>query len=182
VQNTPFDNGYIVLSFVSGLLTIQLFLSLKRSQEAQHGKQEPFAHTPAENTVTPPHETVEAEPEWHEESYGFMATSDVFITLELNPAGLFEDVKKELRQKGFAATSVSLQKEGQEDIMNAKKTSDEMFPVYYLEDLEQGSYIIRAMLSVRMKDNSIVNLFGEQEVFLNGDDIDIKLPLQKLKI
>jgi len=66
--------------------------------------------------------------------------------------------------------------------MNAKKTNDEMFPVYYLEDLEQGNYMIRAMLSVRMKDSSIVNLFGEQKVSLSGDDMDIKLPLGKLKI
>jgi hypothetical protein len=182
VQNVPFDNGYIVLSFVSGLLTIQLFLSLKQRQESLNEAPNFFTHPSTEQITAASPETEEAEAEWREENYGFTATSDLFITLDLNPLGLFEDVKKELRQKGFAATSVSLQKEGQEDIMNAKKTNDEMFPVYYLEDLEQGNYMIRAMLSVRMKDSSIVNLFGEQKVSLSGDDMDIKLPLGKLKI
>jgi hypothetical protein len=181
VQNVPFDNGYIVLSFVCGLLTIQLFLSLKQKQEGQNELHD-FALPPAEYITAGTPQTEKVEQEWQEENYGFTATSDLFITLELNTLGLFEDVKKELRQKGFAATSVSLQKEGQEDIMNAKKTADELFPVYYLENLDQDTYTIRAMLSVRMKDNSIVNLFGEKKVLLSGDDIDIKLLLQKLKV
>jgi hypothetical protein len=56
-----------------------------------------------------------------------------------------------------------------------------MFPVYHLENLEQGNYTVRAMLSLRMKDNSIVNLFGEQKAVLNGEDSEVKLALQKLK-
>ena len=181
IQNVPVDNGYIVLSFVSGLLTIQLFMSLKRRQEGLNEPIDVFTHPTPEKTILVSQEAEETKTTWQEENYGFTATSDLFITLELNPVGLFEDVKKELRQRGFAATSVSLQKEGNEDIMNVKKTSDEMFPVYYIEALDQGNYIVRAMLSVRMKDNSIVNLFGEQRIFLSGNDIDLKLPLQKLK-
>jgi hypothetical protein len=181
-ESVPFDNGYIVLSFVSGLLTIQLFLLLRQRQDTEPQKHELFfAHPETQDIPVATEQTDEVRSEWQEENYGFSATSDIFITLELNPTGLFEDVKKELRQKGFAATSVSIQKEGQEGIMNAKKTGDDMFPVYHLEDLEQGNYTVRAMLSLRMKDNSIVNLFGEQKAVLNGEDSEVKLALQKLK-
>ncbi|HRO43382.1 MAG TPA: hypothetical protein PL009_11155 [Flavipsychrobacter sp.] len=169
-ERETFDKSFILLSFVAGLLSGHLLLLF--TSYSKHSPRE-LAFAPYHPAASPPHVETEI-------PYGLAIASTIVIKLELDDAALFFDEKKELLAKGFESASVSIQKEGAGDIINASKNGVATSVTFIVDDVEKGKYTIRAMQSLKLKDNSVLNLFGEQEIEVLEDEENLILYLKKL--
>lgn len=175
-----FDKSFILLSFIAGLLPGYLLAAITKASPEQQFAMATF-HTEQVSDVN-----AEAEKQTYEFqedlSYGLLTTVTVRIKLELDDAGLFFDEKKEVIKKGFDHASVSLQSVHGGEIITAERILTGHQHLYLSEQVEPGTYLIRAMQSIRMSDNTLLNLFGEQEIPVSGDEINTVIYLRKLEI
>jgi len=168
------NQEFIVLSFVTGLFSGYLFLPLKRSAIAE------LVTTPVFSEPAAYPEPVTAQ-HWEEEQpYGLLSLATVTIMLELDDAGLFFDEKREIEKTGFEYASVSLQSVTGGEIITAVKVITGNSIRYAADDVEQGTYLVRAMQSMRMQDHSLLNLFGEVQLTVNDADVVLTIQLRKL--
>lgn len=174
------DKSFLFLSFMSGLLSGQLFVVLK----------EWFAQ-PADRLMTPPASLQWAaeeikpkeliQPEQEEAPYGMEVLPTLTVVPVLDDAGLFFDEKREVLKAGFESTSVTLQSETKGEIVNANKTGIHSALVFVFDEVPKGHYTLRALQCLRLPDKSVLYLFGEQEVEVDEEDLQITLSLRKVQ-
>ncbi|MEZ5017608.1 MAG: hypothetical protein R2800_11190 [Flavipsychrobacter sp.] len=103
---------------------------------------------------------------------------EVDIDLKLDFSGLFDDEKNELQQKGFSKAIVTLHNVNGKDIIPARKHDDDT-STFVASDVKPGIYIARATLSQRLKDDHIINLFGEKTAYVTIDKPGLELFVKK---
>lgn len=103
---------------------------------------------------------------------------EVDIDLKLDFSGLFDDEKNELQQKGFSKAIVTLHNVNGKDIIPARKHDDDT-STFVASDVKPGIYIARATLSQRLKDDHIINLFGEKTAYVTVDKPGLELFVKK---
>lgn len=101
---------------------------------------------------------------------------NVSIGIFLDSSNLFEDVKIEVLQNGFDNATVSLQCVDNGDIITAVTKGANQF---IAGNIPTGKYIIRALHSQRLADNTMLNLFGEQTVYIHYDEQHVELAIKK---
>lgn len=170
-EEETFENSFILLSFIAGLFSRSLLLLFRGILPDTEQK---IAVASSGDQIT--FSTADAE-----EPYGLLPHCSVTVFLALDDAGLFFDEKKEIQQHGFDGASVSVQLNGTGDVINAIKTGAGKNLCFLADDIEQGRHIVRAMLSLRMQDKSILNLFGEQEFTVSEDTAQLILAMKKLE-
>jgi len=104
--------------------------------------------------------------------------SEVDIDLKLDLSGLFDEERAQLQRLGFNRAIVTLHNVNGKDIIPAKKQEDNM-TVFVATDVKPGIYIARATLSQRLRDDQIVNLFGEKTVYITEDKPGLELFVKK---
>jgi len=176
-----FDKSFIILSYTAGLLSGYLLLSFNDVSASEHLAVASH-YEPAKQFYTAGHATHEPTVVTSELVYGLLAMATVNIVPELDDAGLFFDEKKEVLRKGFGYASVSLQSIDGGEIIVAEKTWYRNQVQYQADHVEQGAYLLRAMLSVRMADNSLLNLFGEEKISVTDEEINVIVRLRKLEV
>ena len=167
------DKSFILVAFISGLLSGHLLL-LFRSNYLSDDQLAFAGEPPAASIIEEPKENAQ------ENFYGFLPYASIVITLELDDAGLFFDEKNEILKNGLETASVTLQKENHAEIITASKYNGK--GSFIAEDLEPATYMVRAMQSVRLKDNSVLNLFGEEKIKITHDENLITLCLKRLNV
>lgn len=103
---------------------------------------------------------------------------EVDIDLKLDFSGLFDEEKSELQQKGFSKAIVTLHNVNGKDIIPARKHDDDT-STFVANDVKPGIYIARATLSQRLKDDHIINLFGEKTAYVTIDKPGLELFVKK---
>lgn len=104
--------------------------------------------------------------------------AEVAIDLKLDFGGLFEEERQQLQKLGFSKAIVTLHNVNGKDIIPAhKQTNDKT--VFIAADVKPGIYIARATLSLRLRDDQIVNLFGEKTAYITEDKPGLELFVKK---
>ncbi len=103
---------------------------------------------------------------------------EVDIDLKLDFSGLFDEERDELQRKGFSKAIVTLHNVNGKDIIPAKKHEDDT-STFVANDVKPGIYIARATLSQRLKDDHIINLFGEKTAYVTIDKPGLELYVKK---
>lgn len=104
--------------------------------------------------------------------------SEVDIDLKLDLNGLFDTEKEELQKVGFNRAIVTLHNVNGKDIIPAKR--NEKNPSRFIaHGVKPGIYIARATLSQRLKDDYIINLFGEKTSYVTIDKPGLELFVKK---
>ncbi len=104
--------------------------------------------------------------------------SEVDIDLKLDFSGLFDEERAQLQRLGFSRAIVTLHNVNGKDIIPAKKVSEDM-TTFVANDVKPGIYIARATLSQRLRDDQIVNLFGEKTAYITEDKPGLELFVKK---
>lgn len=104
--------------------------------------------------------------------------SEVDIDLKLDFSGLFDEERAQLQRLGFSRAIVTLHNVNGKDIIPAKKASEDM-TTFVAHDVKPGIYIARATLSQRLRDDQIVNLFGEKTAYITEDKPGLELFVKK---
>lgn len=104
--------------------------------------------------------------------------SEVDIDLKLDFSGLFDEERAQLQRLGFSRAIVTLHNVNGKDIIPAKKVSEDM-TTFVASDVKPGIYIARATLSQRLRDDQIVNLFGEKTAYITEDKPGLELFVKK---
>ncbi len=104
---------------------------------------------------------------------------EVDIDLRLDGSGLFDDEKSELQELGFNRAIVTLHNVNGKDIIAAKRVSDKNPARFIANGVKPGIYIARATLSQRLKDDHIINLFGEKTSYVTVDKPGLELYVKK---
>lgn len=152
------------------------------SEEAQQYDTKPVAETQAEP---------EKEPEEDDEPYAPAPLAqkrklmnedneitEVDIDLKLDFSGLFDEERAQLQRLGFSRAIVTLHNVNGKDIIPAKKASEDM-TTFVASDVKPGIYIARATLSQRLRDDQIINLFGEKTAYITEDKPGLELFVKK---
>lgn len=103
---------------------------------------------------------------------------EVDIDLKLDLSGLFEEEKSELLRLGFSKAIVTLHNVNGKDIIPAKKLNEDT-TTFVAYGVRPGIYIARATLSQRLKDEHIINLFGEKTAYVTEDKPGLELYVKK---
>jgi hypothetical protein len=104
--------------------------------------------------------------------------SEVDIDLKLDLNGLYDTEKEELQKVGFNRAIVTLHNVNGKDIIPAKR--NEKNPSRFIaHGVKPGIYIARATLSQRLKDDYIINLFGEKTSYVTIDKPGLELFVKK---
>lgn len=103
---------------------------------------------------------------------------EVDIDLKLDLSGLIDEEKTQLQKVGFNKAIVTLHNVNGKDIIPAKKLSEDM-TTFVASDVKPGIYIARATLSQRLKDDHIINLFGEKTAYITEDKPGLELYVKK---
>lgn len=104
--------------------------------------------------------------------------SEVDIDLKLDFSGLYDEERAQLQRLGFSRAIVTLHNVNGKDIIPAKKASDDM-TTFVAHDVKPGIYIARATLSQRLRDDQIINLFGEKTAYITEDKPGLELFVKK---
>ena len=104
--------------------------------------------------------------------------TEVDIDLKLDFSGLFDEERTQLQRLGFSKAIVTLHNVNGKDIIPAKKLTDDM-TTFVATDVRPGIYIARATLSQRLKDDQIINLFGEKTAYITEDKPGLELFVKK---
>ncbi|MBW7912271.1 MAG: hypothetical protein H3C54_00870 [Taibaiella sp.] len=104
--------------------------------------------------------------------------SEVDIDLKLDFSGLFDEERAQLQRLGFSRAIVTLHNVNGKDIIPAKKASEDM-TTFVASDVKPGIYIARATLSQRLRDDQIINLFGEKTAYITEDKPGLELFVKK---
>jgi hypothetical protein len=104
--------------------------------------------------------------------------SEVDIDLKLDFSGLFDEERAQLQRLGFSRAIVTLHNVNGKDIIPAKKASEDM-TTFVANDVKPGIYIARATLSQRLRDDQIINLFGEKTAYITEDKPGLELFVKK---
>lgn len=104
--------------------------------------------------------------------------SEVDIDLKLDFSGLFDEERAQLQRLGFSRAIVTLHNVNGKDIIPAKKVSEDM-TTFVASDVKPGIYIARATLSQRLRDDQIINLFGEKTAYITEDKPGLELFVKK---
>lgn len=127
----------------------------------------PASYTPAA-APTPKHRVMNGDNE----------ISEVDIDLKLDFSGLFDEERAQLQRLGFSRAIVTLHNVNGKDIIPAKKVSEDM-TTFVASDVKPGIYIARATLSQRLRDDQIINLFGEKTAYITEDKPGLELFVKK---
>lgn len=103
---------------------------------------------------------------------------EVDIDLKLDLSGLFDEEKAQLQQIGFKKAIVTLHNVNGKDIIPAKKLGDDT-STFVASGVRPGIYIARATLSQKLKDDNIINLFGEKTAYVTVDKPGLELFVKK---
>ncbi len=103
---------------------------------------------------------------------------EVDIDLKLDYSGLFDEEKTQLQRLGFSKAIVTLHNVNGKDIIPASKLNDDM-TTFVANNVRPGIYIARATLSQRLKDDQIINLFGEKTAYVTEDKPGLELYVKK---
>lgn len=104
--------------------------------------------------------------------------NEVDIDLKLDFSGLFDEERSQLQRLGFNRAIVTLHNVNGKDIIPAKKLDEDM-TTFVATDVKPGIYIARATLSQRLRDDQIVNLFGEKTAYITEDKPGLELYVKK---
>lgn len=104
--------------------------------------------------------------------------SEVDIDLKLDFSGLYDEERTQLQRLGFSRAIVTLHNVNGKDIIPAKKMSEDM-TTFVANDVKPGIYIARATLSQRLRDDQIINLFGEKTAYITEDKPGLELFVKK---
>lgn len=103
---------------------------------------------------------------------------EVDIDLKLDLSGLFDEEKSELQKLGFKKAIVTLHNVNGKDIIPAKKLGEDT-STFVAKGVRPGIYIARATLSQKLKDDNIINLFGEKTAYVTVDKPGLELFVKK---
>lgn len=103
---------------------------------------------------------------------------EVDIDLKLDFSGLFDEERTELQRLGFSKAIVTLHNVNGKDIIPAKKLNEDM-TTFVANGVRPGIYIARATLSQRLRDDNIINLFGEKTAYITEDKPGLELFVKK---
>lgn len=103
---------------------------------------------------------------------------EVDIDLKLDFSGLFDEERTELQKMGFSKAIVTLHNVNGKDIIPAKKLNEDM-TTFVASGVRPGIYIARATLSQRLRDDNIINLFGEKTAYITEDKPGLELYVKK---
>lgn len=103
---------------------------------------------------------------------------EVAIDLKLDFSGLFDEERMQLQRVGFSKAIVTLHNVNGKDIIPARKQKNDM-TVFVATDVKPGIYIARATLSQRLRDDQIINLFGEKTAYITEDKPGLELFVKK---
>lgn len=103
---------------------------------------------------------------------------EVAIDLKLDFSGLFDEERLQLQRVGFSKAIVTLHNVNGKDIIPARKQKNDM-TVFVASDVKPGIYIARATLSQRLRDDQIINLFGEKTAYITEDKPGLELFVKK---
>lgn len=103
---------------------------------------------------------------------------EVDIDLKLDISGLFDEEKSQLQKLGFNKAIVTLHNVNGKDIIPARKLGDDM-STFVASGVRPGIYIARATLSQKLKDDNIINLFGEKTAYVTIDKPGLELYVKK---
>lgn len=103
---------------------------------------------------------------------------EVDIDLKLDFSGLFDEERTQLQKLGFSKAIVTLHNVNGKDIIPAKKLNEDM-TTFVATDVKPGIYIARATLSQRLRDDQIINLFGEKTAYITEDKPGLELYVKK---
>lgn len=103
---------------------------------------------------------------------------EVDIDLKLDFSGLFDEERTQLQRLGFSKAIVTLHNVNGKDIIPAKKLNEDM-TTFVAADVKPGIYIARATLSQRLRDDQIINLFGEKTAYITEDKPGLELYVKK---
>lgn len=103
---------------------------------------------------------------------------EVEVDLKLDFSGLFDEEREHLQRLGFNKTIVTLHNVNGRDIIPAQKRDDHS-TLFIANDVKPGIYIARATLSVRIKDDHIINLFGEKTAYITEEKPGLELYVKK---
>lgn len=104
---------------------------------------------------------------------------EVDIDLKLDLSGMGEDEKDALEKLGFNKAIVTLHNVNGRDIIPARRADDKSSTTFIATDVKPGIYIARATLSQKLKDDHIVNLFGERTAYVTVDKPGLELYVRK---
>lgn len=104
--------------------------------------------------------------------------AEVDIDLKLDLGSLQEEERNQLQKMGFSKAIVTLHNVNGKDIIPAKKLNDDM-TTFVAESVKPGIYIARATLSQRLRDDNIINLFGEKTAYITEDKPGLELYVKK---
>lgn len=103
---------------------------------------------------------------------------EVELDLKLDFSGLFDEERAQLQRLGFSKAIVTLHNVNGKDIIPAKKLNEDM-TTFIAHDVKPGIYIARATLSQRLKDDQIINLFGEKTAYITEEKPGLELYVKK---
>lgn len=103
---------------------------------------------------------------------------EVDIDLKLDLSGLYDEEKSELQKLGFKKAIVTLHNVNGKDIIPAKKLGEDT-STFVAKGVRPGIYIARATLSQKLKDDNIINLFGEKTAYVTVDKPGLELYVKK---
>ncbi len=103
---------------------------------------------------------------------------EVDIDLKLDLSGLYDEEKSELQKLGFKKAIVTLHNVNGKDIIPAKKLGEDT-STFVAKGVRPGIYIARATLSQKLKDDNIINLFGEKTAYVTVDKPGLELFVKK---
>lgn len=150
---------------------------LEEINEPEEQIEEPKVEKEEDDSIisTPPQTVVEGKEKRpaHENEI-----EEVAIDLMLDFSGLFEEEKDEIQQTGFSKAIVTLHNVNGKDIIPARKLTDDM-TTFVANNVKPGIYIARATLSQRMRNNQIMNLFGEKTAYITEDKPGLELFVKK---
>ncbi|MCB0700612.1 MAG: hypothetical protein H6551_09800 [Chitinophagales bacterium] len=125
---------------------------------------------------TPPQTVVKGDKE--ERKGDSNEIEEVAIDLKLDFSALFDEEKEELQKLGFSKAIVTLHNVNGRDIIPTQKLNEDM-TTFIAHNVKPGIYIARATLSQRMRDNQIINLFGEKTAYITEDKPGMELYVKK---
>jgi hypothetical protein len=104
---------------------------------------------------------------------------EVGIELKLDLSGMFDEEKNEILEEGFDRAVVTLHSVNGREIITARKTGDNQVPTFLATNIEPGIYIVRCTLTQTLRDDYIINLFGEKTAYITRDNKHIDLYIKK---
>lgn len=107
---------------------------------------------------------------------------DVDVEVKLDISGLFDEEKEDILAKGFSKAIVTLHNVNGKEIIPAKKTGGDDTPIFTAYNVKPGIYIARATLSQKLKDDHIINLFGERTSYVTADKPGLELYIRKYEL